>query len=98
MVVLVPGGQGSAVIQRHWGGRRASHAALFLRHSAQSWVGLRALGPLGWSGDAGGSRTKWTPVTALTSCVCRKVSTPSRASGPGRGGQGRALPRRGGWG
>ena len=36
----------------------------------------------------GGGRTRWTPVTAVTSCVRRKVCTPSRAAGAGRGGRG----------
>ena len=59
-----------------------------MRHSSQSGAGLRALGPRGSSGDAGRSRTRWTPVTAVTSCVRRKVFTPSCASGAGRGGRG----------
>ena len=36
----------------------------------------------------GGSRTRRTPVTAVTSCVRRKVCTPSRTAGAGRGGRG----------
>ena len=88
MVLLVPGGQESAVIDQQWGGRLSSHAAHSPRHSSQSGLGLRAWGPQGSSRDAGGSRTGWTFVKAVTSCVCRKVSTPSRASGAGRGGRG----------
>ena len=76
-MVLVPSGQGSVVIHGHWGGWRASHGAHTSRHSLQSGVGLRALGPWGSSGDARGSRTKWTPVTAATSCVCRKACIPA---------------------
>ena len=53
-----------------------------------SGAGLRALGRRGSSGGAEGSRTRWTPVTAVTSCVRRKVCTPSRAAGAGRGGRG----------
>ena len=87
-VVLLPCGQGPVVIHRHWGGRRESHAAHTSRHSSQSPAGLRALGPRGSSGDAGGSRTRWTPVTAVTSYVCRKACTLSRASGVGRGERG----------
>ena len=40
------------------------------------------------SGGAGGSHTRWTPVTAVTSRARRKVCTPSRAAGAGRGGPG----------
>ena len=83
-------GEGPAGIDRHWEGRRGSHAAHALRHSSQSGAGLRALGPRGSFGGAGGSRTRWTPVTAVTSCVRRKVCTPSRAAGAGRGGRGTA--------
>ena len=79
---------GSAAIHRHWEGRRGSHAAHASRHSSQSGTGLRALGPRGSSSGAGGSRTRWTPVTAVTSCVRRKVCIPSRAAGAGRGGRG----------
>ena len=39
----------------------------------------------------GGSRTRWTPVTAVTSYVRRKVCTPSRAAGAGRGGRGTGV-------
>ena len=74
------------------GGRRGSHAAHASRHSSQSGAGLRALGPRGSSSGAGGSRTRWTPVTAVTSCVRRKVCTPSRAAGAGRGGGYRCGP------
>ena len=95
---LVPCGQGLVVIHRHSGGRRASHAAHTPRYSSQSGVGLRALGPQGLSGNAGGGRTRWTAVTAVTSCVRRRACTPFRASGAGRGGGARALPGRGGWG
>ena len=59
-----------------------------LRDSSQSGAGLRALGPRGSSGGGGGSRTRWTPVTAVNSCVRRKVCTPSCAAGAGRGGRG----------
>ena len=92
VVVLVPSGQGSVVIHRHWGGRRASHAAHTSRHSSQSGVGLRALGPRGSSGDTGGSRPRWTLVTALTSRVRRKACTPSRASSAGRRGRYERCP------
>ena len=88
MVVMVPGCQGSAAIHRHWGGRRVSHSAHLPHHSSQSGVGLRALGPWGLLGGAGGSRTRWTPVTAVTFSVCRKACTLSCASGPARGGRG----------
>ena len=81
-------GRGPSAIRRHWGGRRVSHVSHTSRHSSQSGAGLRALGPRGSSGGAEGSRTRWTPVTAVTSCVRRKVSTPSRAAGAGRGGRG----------
>ena len=74
-----------------------SHAAHSRRHSSQFGVGLRALGPWSSSGDAGGSRTRWTAVTALTSWVRRKACIPSRARVPGGRGGVRALPRRGGW-
>ena len=60
-MVFVPRGQGPVAIHRHWGGRRASHAVHTSLHSSQSGAGLRALGPWGLSGDAGGSRTGWTP-------------------------------------
>ena len=73
VVALVPAGQGSAIIHRHWGGRRASHAAHSPRHSPKSGLGLRALGPRGSSGDAGGRTTRWTPVMAVISCVPRKA-------------------------
>ena len=96
MVVVVPGGQGSVAIHWHWGGRRASHTSHSPRHSSQFGVGLRALGPQGSLSGAGVSRTRWTPVTAVTSWVRRKACTPSCALGA-RGGA-RALPRRGGWG
>ena len=81
-------GRGPAAINRHSEGRRGIHAAHASRHSSQSGAGLRALGPRGSSGGAGGSRTSWTPVTAVTSCVRRKVCTPSRAAGARRGGRG----------
>ena len=53
----------------------------------------RAHGPGPWAPGGrrvvpGGSRTRWTPVTAVTSCVRRKVCTPSRAAGAGKGGGG----------
>ena len=87
-VRLAPCGRGLVAIHRHWGGRWVSHAAHTSRHSSQSGAGLRALGPRGLSGGAEGSRTRWTPVSAVTSCVRRKVYTPSRAAGAGRGGRG----------
>ena len=87
-VASAPHGRGAAFIHRHWQGRRGSHAAHAPRHSPQSGAGPRALGPRGSSGGVGGSRTRWTPVTAVTSCVRRKVCTPSRAAGAGRGGRG----------
>ena len=87
-VASAPHGRGPAAIHRHWEGRRGSHAAHASRHSPQSGAGPRALGPRGSSGGVGGRRTRWTPVTAVTSCVRRKVCTPSRAAGAGRGGRG----------
>ena len=51
------------------------------------WGGAQGPGPPGSSGDAGGSRTRWTPVMVPTSCNRRKACTPSRASGAGRGGR-----------
>ena len=87
-VALAPCGRGPAAIHRHWGGSWVSHAAHTSRHSSQSEAGLRALGPQGSLGGAEGSRTRWTPITAVTPCVRRKVSTPSRAAGAGRGGRG----------
>ena len=97
-VASAPHGRGQAAIHRHWEGRRGSHAAHASRHSSQSGAGPRALGPRGSSGGVGGSRTRSTPVTAVTSCVRRKVCTPSRAAGAGRGGGVRVLPHRGGCG
>ena len=97
-MVLVPSGHGSMVIHRHGGGRRASHAAHTSRHCSRSGVGFRALGPQGSSGDARGSHTRWTPVTAVTSCVRRKACTLFRASGAGGEGGAQALSRRGGLG
>ena len=87
-VVSAPCGQGPVVIYWHWGGRPVSSAAHTLRHRSRSGAGHRALGPRGLSGDAGGRRTRWTPVTAVTSCVRRKACNPSRASGTGRGRRG----------
>ena len=90
-VASAPHGRGPAAIHRHWEGRRGSHAAHASRHSSQSAAGPRTLGPRGsWSG-VGGGRTRWTPVTAVTSCVRRKVCTPSRAAGAGRGGRGTGV-------
>ena len=60
VVEMFSGDQGSAAIHQHWGGRRMSHAARLPRHSSQSGLGLRALGPRGSSGGAGASRTRWT--------------------------------------
>ena len=88
VVVVAPGGQGPVAIHRHWGGRWASLSAHSPRHSPQSGPVLRALRPRGSSGVAGGSRTRWSPITAGISSVCRKACTPSRASGTGRGGRG----------
>ena len=90
-VASAPHGRGPAAIHRHWGGRRGSHAAHASRHSSQSGAGPRALGPRGSSSGVGGSRTRWTPVTAVTCCVRRKVCTPSRAAGAGRGGRGTGV-------
>ena len=90
-VASAPHGRGPAAIHRHWEGRRGSHAAHASRHSSQSGAGPRALGPRGSSSGVGGSRTRWTPVTAVTSCVRRKVCTPSRAAGAGRGGRGTGV-------
>ena len=87
-MALSPCERGLAAIHGHWAGRRVSHAAHTSRHSSRSRAGLRAQGPRGSSGGAQGSRTRWTPVTAVTSCVRRKVCTPSRAAGAGRGGRG----------
>ena len=89
--MVAPGGHGPVVIHQHWGRRRATRSAHILCHSSQSGAGLRALGPQGSSGFAGGSHTRWSPLTAVASWVCRKVSTPSRASGAGRGGRGTAA-------
>ena len=97
-VASAPFLRGPVAIYRHWERGRGSHAAHTSRHSSQSGAGLRALGPRGSSGSAGGSRTRWTPVTAVTSCVCRKVCTPSRAAGAGREVGVRVLPHTGGWG
>ena len=96
-VALAPRGRGPVVIHRHWGGRGVSHVAHTSRHSSKSGAGFRALGPRGSSGGAEGSRTRWTSVTAVTSCVRRKACTPSCATGAGRGVGARALPRTGGW-
>ena len=85
-VASAPHGGGAAAIHRHWEGRQGSHAAHASRHSPQSGAGPRARGRRGSSGGIGGSRTRWTPVTAVASCVRRKVCTPSRAAGAGRGG------------
>ena len=87
-VASAPHRRGPAAIHRHREGRRGSHAAHASRYSLQSGAGPRALGPRGSSGGVGGSRSRWTPVTAVTSCVRRKVCTPSRAAGAGRGGRG----------
>ena len=87
-MALAPCGPGPVAIHRHWGGMRMSHASHTSRHSSQSGARLRALGPRGSSAGAEGSRTRWTPVTAVTSCVPRKVCTPSCAAGAGRGGLG----------
>ena len=67
VVAAAPHGRGPAAIHRHWEGRRGSHAAHASRHSPQPGAGPRALGPRGSSGGVGGSRTRWTPVTAVTS-------------------------------
>ena len=83
VVVLVPSGQGSVVIHRHLVGRWASRAAHTSRHSSRS-----GMGPPGV--------VRWTPVTAVTSCVCSEVCNPSRASGAWGGERAQALPRRGG--
>ena len=77
------GGHPSAV-----GGGRGIHAAHASRHCSQSGAGLRALGPRGSPVGARGSRTRWTPATAVTSCFRRKVCIPSRAAGAGWGGAG----------
>ena len=90
-VASAPHGRGPAAIHRHLEGRRGSHAAHASRHSSQSGAGPRALGPRGSPSGVGGSRTSWTPVTAVTSCVRRKVCTPSRAAGAGRGGRGTGV-------
>ena len=88
LVVMVPGGQWSLAIHRHWGGRRASHSAHLPRNSSESWVGARALATRGLSDCAGGSQTRWTAVTSVTFSVRRKACTPSRASRAGRRGRG----------
>ena len=67
-VALSSCGREPAAIHPHWARRQASHAAHTSRHNSQSGAGLRALGPRGSSGGAEGSRTRWTPVTAMTSC------------------------------
>ena len=87
-MALAPPGRGPVAIHLHWVGRRVSHAAHMPSHSSQSGAGLRALGPRGSSVGAEASRTRSTPVTAVISCVRRKVCTPSRAAGAGRGGRG----------
>ena len=87
-VALAPRGRGPVVIHRHWGGKWVSQAVHTSRHSSQSWAGLMALGPRGLPGGAKGSRTRLTPVAAVTSCVRRKASTPPRAAGAGGGGAG----------
>ena len=97
-MALAPCGRGPVAIHRHWVRRRASHAAHTSRHSSQSRAGLRTLAPRGSSDGAQGSRTRWTPVTALTSCVRRKVCTRPAPRAPGGEGGVRVLPRRGGWG
>ena len=61
MVVLVPCRQGPAVIHRHLGWRRVSHAAHTSRHSSQSGAGLRALGPRGSLDDTRGEPHKVDP-------------------------------------
>ena len=98
------GGGGEGVGGRLWrqprtaGGRRPSigigrgggGATRPTRHATAPSLG-RGPGPWAARGSSvgfGGSRTRWTPVTAVTSCVCRKVCTPSRAPGAGRGGRG----------
>ena len=86
-----PHGWGPVAIHRHWEGRRGSHAAHASRHSSQSGAGLRTLAPRGSSGGAGGGRTRWTPVPAVTPCIRRKVCDPSRAAGAGTGGAGRGC-------
>ena len=90
-VASAPHGRGPAAINRHSEGRWGSHAAHASRHSSQSGAGPRALGPRGSSSGVGGSRTRWTLVTAVTSCVRKKVCTPSRAAGAGRGGRGTGV-------
>ena len=85
---LAPCGRGPVAFHRHLGGRWVSQVAHTLRQRCQSGAGLRALGPWGSSGGAEGSRTRWTPVTAVTSCVRRKVCTPSRVAGARRGWRG----------
>ena len=97
-VALAPCGRGPVAIHRHWGGRRVSHASHSSRHSSQSGAGLRALGPLGSSAGAEGSRTRWTPVTAVTSCGAGRCVPRPAPRAPGGGGGVRALPRTGGWG
>ena len=49
--------------------------------------GAEGSGPTGSLVVSGGSRTRWTPATAVTSWVRRKACTLFRASGAGRGGQ-----------
>ena len=90
-VASAPHGRGPAAIHRHWEGRWGSHAAHASRHSSHSGAGPRALGPRGSSSGVGGSCTRWTPVTAVTSCVRRKVCTPSGAAGARRGGRGTGV-------
>ena len=81
-------GRGPVVIHRHWGGRWVSHAGHTSRHSSQSGAGLRALGPRGSSGGAKGSRSRWTPVMAVTSCVRKKGVYPVQRRGRREGGVG----------
>ena len=87
-VELAPCGRGPVAIHRHWGGVSVSQAAHTSCHSSQSGAGLRALGPRGSPGGPEGSRTRWTPVMAVTSCVRRKACPPSRAAGAERRGRG----------
>ena len=62
------------------------------------WGGTQGPGHRGTSGCGKGSRTRWTPVTAVTSCVRRKMCTLSRAVGAWSGGRGTgAAPYRYRW-
>ena len=55
------------------------------------WGGAQGPGPPGVIERCRGQPHQVDPVTAVTSCVRRKVCTPSRAAGAGRGGRGTGV-------